>query len=156
MDSIQLVQPGDTLCIPRLLYGDTIPPTAGPSPTPSVTPPPGGPALLYPVEGSTIDQPETPIMLQWTAVKDLADNEWYMVELREMDDRDSLPWRGFTRDQAFRVPLTWWPTGSETKQMQWSVSIVQETGRRSDGGLIYTFGGEASNPSTFFRRGETP
>lgn len=155
-DSIQLLQPGDTLCIPQLLYGDTIPPTAGPSPTPSVTPPPSGPSLLYPVEGAVVDEIDKPLVFQWAAVKDLDANEWYMVELRDLGDRDSLPKRGFTRDQSFHLPLEWRPSVDELRQMQWSVSIVQVTGRRSDGGFIYTFGGHSSRPSNFYWQGAIP
>ena len=114
MESIALLQPGDTLCIPRILYGDTIPPTAGPSPTPSLTPPPGGPVLLYPADGATFDADDGPIVVQWVAVKDLGEDEWYMVEVRDVDDRDSLPHRGFTRDQSLRLPDEWRPSGDET------------------------------------------
>lgn len=154
-ESIQLLQPGDTLCIPKLLYGDTIPPTAGPSPTPSLTPPPRGPALLSPIEGAVIG-PDDQILLQWTAVKDLGSEEWYMVEMRDTGDRDSLPRRGFTRDPSFRVPASWRPTIDQQRQMEWSVSIVQVTGRRSDGGFIYTFGGDSSVPSHFLWQGAVP
>lgn len=147
-ESISLLQPGDTLCIPRILYGDTIPPTAGPSPTPSLTPPPAGPALLNPPNGATIEA-TAPLVLQWLAVKDLAADEWYMVELRNVDDRDSLPHRGFTRDQSLRVPDEWRPAAGETQQIEWHVSIVQVTGRRSDGGFIYAFRGTAGAPSGF-------
>jgi LysM repeat protein len=147
-ESIQLLQPGDTLCIPKLLYGDTIPPTAGPSPTPSLTPPPGGPALLYPVVGAVVDTSDA-IVLQWAAVKDLGPDEWYMVELRDLDDRDSLPQRGFTRDPSFDLPAEWRPEVEALRRMQWTVSIVQVTGRRSDGGFIYTFGGKSSLPAHF-------
>ena len=146
-ESISLLQPGDTLCIPELLYGDTIPPTPGPSPTPSLTPPPGGPALLYPVDGSVVETGETPIILQWTAVKNLEPNEWYMVELRDADERNGLPKRGFTRDQSFVVPQDWRPQVNEGRRMEWRVSIVQVTGHRSDGGFIYTFGGTSSLPA---------
>jgi LysM repeat protein len=156
METIQLLQPGDTLCIPRLLYGDTIPPTPGPSPTPSITPPPGGPTLLYPVDETVISSTNASILLQWTAVKSLAEDEWYMVEMRDMDDRDGLPLRGFTRDPSFRVPSFWRPTMPEMRQIQWLVSIVQETGRRSDGSLIYTFGGESSRPARFLWQGAPP
>lgn len=155
-ESIQLIQPGDTLCIPKLLYGDTIPPTAGPSPTPSLTPPPQGPALLYPTDGTGVDDLSAAVMLQWAAVKDLGSNEWYMVEMRDADDRDSLPRRGFTRDQSFRVPPDWRPAVDERRQMEWTVSIIQATGRRSDGGLIYTFGGQSSRPSYFLWQGAVP
>lgn len=155
-ESIQLIQPGDTLCIPKILYGDTIPPTAGPSPTPSLTPPPEGPALLYPIDGLSIDAPDAPVLLQWTAVKSLAENEWYMVEMKDDTDRDSLPRRGFTRDPFFRVPPDWRPAVNELRRMEWKVSIIQETGRRSDGGLVYTFGGNSSRPSYFLWQGAVP
>ena len=154
MESIALLQPGDTLCIPRILYGDTIPPTAGPSPTPSLTPPPGGPALLYPADGVAFDADDGPIVVQWVAVKDLGEDEWYMVEMRDVDDRDSLPHRGFTRDQSLRLPDEWRPSGAGQRHMQWRVSIVAVTGRRSDGGFIYTFRGTAGAPSHFFWEGE--
>jgi LysM repeat protein len=153
MDSIALLQPGDTLCIPQILYGDTIPPTAGPSPTPSLTPPPGGPALLYPADGATFAADAGPIVVQWAAVKDLGEDEWYMVEVRDLDERDSLPHRGFTRDQSLRLPDEWRPSGEGQRHMQWQVSIVAVTGRRSDGGFIYTFRGTAGAPSTFLWEG---
>jgi LysM repeat protein len=155
-ESIQLLQPGDTLCIPKLLYGDTIPPTAGPSPTASLTPPPAGPALLYPIEGAVVEGGDAPVVLQWAAVKDLGQDEWYMVEMRDADDRDSLPRRGFTRDQSFRVPADWRPAVDEMRRMSWKVSIVQVTGRRSDGGFIYTFGGLSSVPAHFLWQGAVP
>lgn len=155
-ESIQLLQPGDTLCIPKILYGDTIPPTAGPSPTPSLTPPPGGPSLLFPVDGTLVESADSPIVLQWTAVKDLGPDEWYMVEMRDAGDRDSLPRRGFTRDPSFRVPASWRPSIEQQRRMEWTVSIVQVTGRRSDGGFIYTFGGESSEPAFFIWQGAEP
>ena len=153
MDSIALLQPGDTLCIPRILYGDTIPPTAGPSPTPSLTPPPGGPSLLYPADGASFAAGDGPIVLQWVAVKDLAEDEWYMVEVRDADDRDALPHRGFTRDQSLRLPDEWQPGGEGPQPMAWRVSIVAVTGRRSDGGFIYTFRGTTGAPSHFLWEG---
>ncbi len=155
-ESIQLLQPGDTLCIPRLLYGDTIPPTAGPSPTPSLTPPPGGPSLLYPIDGAVVDTLDAAIVLQWTAVKNLNADEWYMVEMRDEDKRDGLPRRGFTRDQSFRVPPDWRPQADEMRHMSWKVSIVNVTGRRSDGGFIYTFNGLSSPPAFFQWQGAPP
>jgi hypothetical protein len=79
-----------------------------------------------------------------------------MVEMRDADDRDSLPRRGFTRDQSFRVPSDWRPAVDEVREMQWQVSIVQVTGRRSDGGFIYTFGGRSSTPAFFMWRGAVP
>lgn len=155
-ESIQLLQPGDTLCIPKIVYDDAIPPTAGPSPTPSLTPPPEGPALLYPVDGATVTGLDAPIVLLWTAIKNLGADEWYMVEMRDAGVRDGLPRRGFTRDPSFHVPVEWRPAIDEMRHMAWTVSIVRVTGRRSDGGFIYTFGGNSSAPAYFLWRGAVP
>ncbi|MCA9920005.1 MAG: LysM peptidoglycan-binding domain-containing protein [Anaerolineales bacterium] len=151
-----LLQPGDPICIPEVIYGQSLPPTPGPSPTPTNTLPPPGPQLLYPVAGTVVDSVETEIVLQWTAVKPLAENEMYMVELSNINDLDGLPWRGFTRDTAFRVPSEWRPTTPEPFQMRWRVSIVQVTGERSDGLPLYTFGGTSSADAFFTWQGAVP
>ncbi|MEJ2750482.1 MAG: LysM peptidoglycan-binding domain-containing protein, partial [Anaerolineae bacterium] len=150
-------QPGDVVCIPEIVYGSSLPPTPGPSPTPTVTSPPPGPQLLYPVANATIEPPNSPVMLQWTAVKNLADDEWYMVELTDLDNVDGFPHRGFTRDTAFHVPSSWRPAvEEEAHTLQWRVSIVQVTGRRADGLPIYTYDGQASAPAYFSWEGAIP
>ena len=149
-------QPGDVLCIPAIIYGSSLPPTPGPSPTPTVTSPPPGPQLLYPVANAVIQPPDGLVTLQWTAVKNLADDEWYMVELTDLDNVDGLPHRGFTRDTAFQVPGSWRPAVEETHTLQWRVSIVQVTGRRADGLPIYTYGGQTSAPAFFSWEGAVP
>lgn len=153
-DSIQLLQPGDTLCIPRIVYADTLPPTPGPSPTPLPTALPSGTNLLYPVEGAIIQ--DESLLMQWTAVKDLADDEWYMVEMLDTGEDDTFPRRGFTRDSSFRVPADWRPQVPEERPMRWQVSIVQVNGRRSDGTFTYTYGGESSAPRQFWWLGAVP
>ncbi len=151
-----ILQRGDTLCIPEIVYGGSLPPTPGPSPTPSPTSPLPGPNLLYPVDGMTIDPPDVPFLLQWVAVKDLGASEWYMVELLNLDAPDQPPFRGFTRDSAYQVPLAWRPQIAETQLFRWRVSIVQVTAERSDGQFIYTYGGETSQQSTFYWLGAVP
>lgn len=151
-----LLQPGDPVCIPEIVYGQALPPTPGPSPTPTNTLPPPGPQLLYPVANTVVDSVSQEIVLQWTAVKPLAENEMYMVELTNIDDLDSLPHRGFSRDTAFRVPFEWRPTTTELFLMRWRVSIVQVTGTRSDGLPIYTFGGTSSADAFFSWQGAIP
>lgn len=151
-----LLQPGDPICIPQIIYGQSLPPTAGPSPTPSPTLPPPGPQLLYPVAGTVVEALDESIVLQWTAVKPLAENEMYMVELTNMDNLDALPYRGFTRDTAYRVPTSWRPNTVDLFQMRWRVSIIQVTGTRSDGLPIYTFGGSSSADAFFSWQGAVP
>ncbi len=154
MDSIQLLQPGDTLCIPRIVLADSLPPTPGPSPTPLPTALPQGPNLLYPADEALVDVPSP--LLQWVAVKNLDESEWYMVEMLDLEAGDALPLRGFTRDTSFRVPSEWRPTIAEARAMRWLVSIVQVNGRRSDGAFTYTFGGETSAPGFFTWQGAVP
>lgn len=148
--------PGDVVCIPEIIYGGSLPPTPGPSPTPTATLPPPGPQLLYPVANAVIQPPDGVVTLQWTAVKNLASDEWYMVELTDLDDVDGLPYRGFTRDTAFHLPGSWRPKVEETHRLQWRVSIVVVNGRRADGRPIYTYGGQTSAPAYFSWEGAIP
>lgn len=156
-DSIALIQPGDVLCIPGVEYNlNVLPPTPGPSPTARPTDVAPGPALLYPVAETVVDQLETAVVFQWVGVKDLADDEWYMIELKDMDELDGLPFRGFTRDNGFRAPSSWRPVLPELRRMRWRVSIVKVTGERQDGRFLYTFAGEASDPAFFTWLGAIP
>ncbi len=155
-ESIQLLHPGDTLCMPRVSPGDSLPPTAGPQPTVTATAFPAGPSLLYPVNGAEIDSPDELLRLQWLAVKDLEEAETYMVEMTDLDQLDSLPYRAFTRDNSFKVPLEWRPEIAEAHEMRWRVSIVRIAGERSDGGIIYEYGGRGSEDSFFLWMGVEP
>jgi hypothetical protein len=94
--------------------------------------------------------------LQWVAVKDLAPDEWYMVEVVDRDEIGARARRGFTRQTSFQAPPTWRPQVPEMRLMQWRVTIVQVIGRRQDGGFIYTFGGRASEEGTFYWEGAAP
>lgn len=151
-----VMQPGDTICIPDISYGQVLPPTPGPSPTPSPTSFPEGPALLYPTDGIIVDITDEPIVLQWLAVKDLAPDEWYMVELTDLAVEGQRPKRAFTRDNAFRVPGSWRPPVEAYHEFRWRVSLVRVTGQRSDGGFIYTFGGRFSEDGHFTWQGAVP
>ena len=156
LTSESVIQPGDTVCIPEIVYGATLPPTAGPSPTPSTTPPPPGPSLLYPVQEAVIEPPDGLITLQWVAIKDLAEDEWYMVEVTNMDVLDAAPWRGFTRDTAFQVPSKWRPNIEAPHQMRWRVSLVKVTRFREDGLPLFTYGGQSSADAIFTWEGALP
>ncbi len=156
LTSDSIIQPGDTICIPEIVYGATLQPTPGPSPTPSLTPLPPGPSLLYPVQDAAIEQPAGVITLQWVALHDLAGDEWYMVELTDMNELASASWRGFTRDTAFQVPSSWRPAVADTHQMRWRVSLVKVVGFREDGLPIFTFGGQNSQDAFFNWLGAAP
>jgi LysM repeat protein len=145
-----LIRPGDTLCIPEIIRGGLIPPTPGPSPTPTVTPPPAGPQLLFPPREATITHPDGPGLLQWAHVKALTADEYYMVELLNLSQPDSRPYRAFTRDTAVRIPLTLRPDQGQTELFRWRVTIIRVTGQRTDGQFTYTYGGNPSIEALFY------
>lgn len=151
-----VMQPGDSICLPEIIRGGVLPPTPGPSPTATATEPPEGPMLVYPGDGTTIDPTDDRFFLQWVAVKDLTEDEWYMVELTDLSDYDSHPLRAFTRQTSFQVPSSWRPDESEVHQLRWRVRVVQVTGEREDGSFIYTFGGNNSEEEYFFWLGAVP
>ncbi|MBP8000738.1 MAG: LysM peptidoglycan-binding domain-containing protein [Chloroflexi bacterium] len=145
-----VIQPGDSLCLPEVEFlGSEAPATPGPSPTPGPTPIPDGPQLLYPIDETAISDPETVIALQWVTVKDLASNEWYMVEIVDLTDVDSHPHRAFTRHTSFQLPGEWRPLDDGAHRYQWRVTIVNVSGRRDDGGFIYAPIGASSAPEHF-------
>jgi LysM repeat protein len=151
-----IIRPGDTLCIPHVIRGGVLPPTPGPSPTATPTLPPAGPHLLYPVRQATITPSEEPVALQWVAVKDLAADEWYMVEVTNLSLVDSHPYRGFSRQTSFTLPESWRPQRVAMHQFRWRVSIIRVTGQRSDGLFTYTYGGNASADAYFTWLGAVP
>ncbi|MFL7840412.1 MAG: LysM peptidoglycan-binding domain-containing protein [Candidatus Promineifilaceae bacterium] len=155
-ESIQMLHPGDALCIPQVYPGESLPATAGPQPTTTSTSFPAGPSLLYPTEGMEVNPPDGVLRFQWVAVKNLEEDEWYMVELEDLNLPDILPYRAFTQDSSFRLPDEWRPKVPETHEMRWRVSIVKVTGERSDGGVIYEYGGRGSEQGTFFWLGALP
>lgn len=157
LDVQSLIRPGDTVCIPAISYTEAeLINTPGPSPTPGPTALPQGPRLLYPPQNAVITPPDGPVTLQWIAVKDLSESEWYMVEMLDLNAVDSHPRRAFTRQTSFQTPSTWRPEVPEERLIRWRVSIVQVTGKRSDGGFIYTYGGESSADGFFLWTGAVP
>lgn len=140
VDSI--VQPGDPLCIPQILEGAVFIPTPGPSPTPAPTEPPTGPNPLYPPNLQAHGAGET-VFLQWLSVRQLGENEQYMVEVIDLTDVDSHPRRLFTRSAGVSLPDSWEPVDGE-HDFVWRVSLVTIDGRRDNGGYIYTIIGAES------------
>ena len=144
-----ILQPGDTICIPEIIRGGVLPPTPGPSPSATVTEPPPGPQLLFPIREANIDPAEGPLFLQWVAVKELVNDEWYMVEVTDLTNVDSYPKRAFTHQTSFQIPSSWRPMIPELHRFRWRVQIIHVTGERQDGSFIYTFGGNRSEDAYF-------
>ncbi len=96
---------GQSILIP--LSPDTPQPTVSPTPTP---PPPtftpesgyGAPAALTPADGSTFEANE-PVLLTWTSVDLLGDDEWYVATLRVAGTGKLLP-PYWTKATSWRLP----------------------------------------------------
>jgi LysM repeat protein len=151
-----ILQPGDSICIPKIIRGGVLPPTPGPSPSATATEPPPGPQLLFPVREANIDPSAESLFLQWVAVKELADDEWYMVEVTDLTTVDSYPNRAFTRQTSFQIPSSWRSIIPEMHQYRWRIQIVHVTGERQDGSFTYTFGGNRSEDAYFNWVGAAP
>jgi LysM repeat protein len=145
IDSI--VQPGLPICIPQISESAIFLPTPGPSPTPAPTQPPTGPEPLYPPDGLSHAAADT-VFLQWLSVKQLGENERYMVEVIDQTDVDVHPKRLFTQSAGVPLPADWAPASGEHRYV-WRVSLVEISGRRDNGGFVYSIVGAESVPKTF-------
>jgi LysM repeat protein len=97
-----ILQPGDEICIPKIIRGGVLPPTPGPSPTATSSPPPAGPHLLLPLPDSEFSSEDDIIVLQWVTVKDLAEDEWYMIEVTDLSEVDAYPKKGICQTDNFQ------------------------------------------------------
>ena len=121
------VRPGERLVVP-------LKPTATPTftPTPTATPTPGppylAPHLLYPPDGAIVGH-DAPVILQWTSVGILQEDEWYAIHLRYLGKRtDGRPQEttAYTRTTSWRVPDDWYPgTDARERRFTWSVEVVR-------------------------------
>jgi LysM repeat protein len=121
---------GDTLVIP---LADNAMPTSAPAPTATPTPgePYAAPHLLFPVQNAQV-RPDERVVLQWTSVGLLAEDEWYALSLRYLGIRaDGQPSEivVYTRITSWRIPDPWMPDPQAAeRRFEWMVQVV----RRSD------------------------
>lgn len=150
-----LIKPGDTICIPEVYetfaLGEEEEDSAESTPP---TPTPTGPRLLYPQQDALVTGND-PLVLQWLAEKTLASNEQYMVEVTNLTDVTSRPFRAFTRNTSLQLPDAWQPPEGDTHTYRWRVRIVAVVDERPDGDPIYTASGLASRDSLFDWRNVT-
>jgi LysM repeat protein len=123
------VAAGDTLVIP--LNGDSTPP---PTPAPTATPTPGepfaAPQLLYPEQNADLGA-QASVVLQWTSVGLLAEDEWYAISLRYLGRRpDGQPSEivVYTRITSWHVPQQWAPApDASERRFEWLVQVVRRS-----------------------------
>ena len=98
--------------------------TAIPTPTPTSGPPLPAPTLLGPVDGETIT--EDSVLLNWSSVAILGDDEWYLIQLWNGEPPDGIfVAEEWTQTTSWRVPATVWEVeGVESPQFYWSVIVA--------------------------------
>lgn len=133
----------------------TATPTPTVTPTPTLTPTPGparqAPALLSPPDGVTFEGSGTVILVNWTSVGILNEDEWYVLRMRRSGAiAQQLP-PVWTKTTSWRLPSDLYIEGlTEAQRFDWQVVVMRQTGIEEDGTLT----GEQISPSsgsrTFF------
>lgn len=123
LDSPDLIYEGQQLLVPLMPPSPIA--TAAPSPTPSSTPGPPYPAphLLSPPDEAEFESADAMILLSWTSIGILRDDQAYLVELetRALEE----PVTHTTQGTSWRLPSDLWPT-SRLRTLTWRVTVVQQ------------------------------
>lgn len=153
---VNSLPPGDdvigvnqALIIPLGTVTPTPSPTADPNATPVPPPPYRAPSLLSPPAGALLASDNSPVLLQWTSVGILREDEWYEVTLFQSYD-DARSTIVHTRTTAWRVPADLLMAGrveGGTRQFFWRVQVVREERRES--GVRYGAAGPPSEVRSF-------
>lgn len=124
-------------------------PTAGPTPTPTLPPPYAAPTLLLPADGAAFISGSDTIILQWSSVGTLRQNERYAVTIEDITDGTGKKIIDYATDTKYIIPASLRPTGSTPHIFRWWVLPVRQTGTNKDGQAIYEQAGAPSAQRVF-------
>lgn len=122
----------------------------GPTATPTIPPPYPAPNLLLPQDGAPFDLASDSVTLQWAAVGELRENEFYHVTIldvtegsgtRRIDD--------YVKDTKYIVPASLRPAESTAHVLRWWVQPVRQAGSNARGEPIYDSAGSTSDRRDF-------
>jgi len=137
----EIVFTGEILIIPlceRL-------PTPGPTPTATAPPPYPAPNLLLPQDGSAFTLANDTVTLQWAAVGELRENEFYRVTVLDVTEGSgTVRLIDVVRDTKYIVPTSFRPADPVPHIMRWWVEVVRQVGSSEEGEPIYEVGGASS------------
>jgi LysM repeat protein len=104
--------------------------TATPAPTPTRMPtsnlPYQAPRLLAPINGSTVEGPSGGVLLNWTSVGILGEQEWYMVQIRRSED-DASPLVAYVKATSWRIGPETYPQEGTPHTFLWQVTVVAKS-----------------------------
>ncbi|TET52757.1 MAG: LysM peptidoglycan-binding domain-containing protein, partial [Anaerolineales bacterium] len=138
--------PNQSLVIPMGTPIPTATPTVDPGATPTPIPLYPAPALLYPRDGAVFEGPDESIVLQWTSVALLADDEWYSLQLFSPNG-GTISETVRTRATSWRVPDDLMDSDGDG-QTAWEVVVVRES-QDHRGAPLYNEAGVVSLVRTF-------
>jgi LysM repeat protein len=122
LDSPDLIYEGQLLFVPLMPPSATPTPTL--TPTPSSTPGPPYPAahLLTPGDGAVFQGEDAAVLLSWSSVAILREDQAYLVELDTPVQITPVTYT--TQGTSWRLPAELRPTGRR-RAMTWRVTVVQ-------------------------------
>lgn len=136
---------GETLTIPLCLRRSVAGATVTPSPAPDYP----APELLRPRNGEAFTLENDTVSLQWAAVGELRENEYYLVTVVDVTSGQNDPLTVAVQDTKLLVPETLRPEDDIPHIFSWSVIPVVQIGVDEDGNPRYREGGPPSQPSYF-------
>lgn len=132
-------------------------PTPGPSPTP--TPPPPYPAanLLLPQDGAAFSLADDSVTLQWAAVGELRENEFYQVSVEDVTEgTGTRKLVDYVKDTKYIISNSFRPNEAVPHIMRWWIEVVRQTGISGEGEATYVSGGVVSTKRDFSWSGAAP
>ena len=128
------------LCERVVVSGSTV--------TPSPAPAYPAPELLLPLDGEFFSLGDDSVVLQWSAVGTLRDNEAYQITIIDVTDGETIL-VDIALDTRYIVPESLRPTGSAPHIFRWHVVAVAQIGTDEDGAPVYVPGGAVSVERVF-------
>jgi len=114
----------------------------------------GAPALRAPADGSNYQGENTTIMLEWSPVQNLGQNDYYRVIVYYKKDSKELAGGTWMKGTSYRVPT--WFLAQQSGRFEWQVVIVEATGLPENGGKLGAAVSEASERRWFSWNWEAP
>jgi hypothetical protein len=127
--SVNFLRIGECVDVPLPTPTPTLSPTPSGSETPTSTPTYAPPPLSSPPDGAVV---RGAIMLSWVSAGVLRRDEFYLLELVELDTATGEPLAGadaiqvLTRETGARLPAEALPLGGAPRLFAWRVMVVAE------------------------------
>lgn len=107
------------------------------NPAPTLIPTYIAPKLLLPGEGASFTLENNEVVLQWSSVSAMKENQYFQVTLLNSSDPQAEPSYFYVKDTKFIVPESFRPSGNTPMIFRWTIQPVEKTGETEDGEGIY-------------------